>query len=122
MHAKLALSSLLIAACSSDPTPVDAPGTSHDAPSSVTDSRTADSPSVDAPASNVCTGKIYDACTGTTGNCMSGMCKAFNSAGFSVCTQACSASNPCPTQNGAAVPCNNMGICRPSAANACTPP
>jgi hypothetical protein len=80
-----------------------------------------DSPlALDGGQSNVCTGKAYDTCTSNT-QCTSGNCRAFGSAGIQVCTQACSASMACPTQNGAAVSCNNMGLCRPTAANACTP-
>ncbi|MDB4963051.1 MAG: hypothetical protein JWP01_3050 [Myxococcales bacterium] len=80
-----------------------------------------DSPlALDGGQSNVCTGKAYDTCT-SNAQCTSGNCRAFGSAGFQVCTQACSAGTPCPMQNGAAVSCNNMGLCRPTAANACTP-
>lgn len=81
--------------------------------------------SVDAPAGTpdaagaTCTGALYDSCTDNT-QCTSNNCKTFNAAGITVCTQACSAQNPCPDQNGQAVMCNNMGICRPNTANACT--
>lgn len=117
MVSKLALLSLVLAACTSDgKTAVDA-ATVHDAPAMV-----ADSHSVDSPGGTVCTGALYDPCTGATGNCMSGMCRAFNSGAFSACTQACSTSNPCPAQNGNPISCNMMGQCRVTTPNACTPP
>ena len=115
MVARLAALTLVLVACSSDPTVVDAPAAVHDAPHAVVDS-----PSADA-AAPACTGALYDGCLGPAAGCMSGNCKLFNGSSFMVCTQACSAANPCPTQNGAAVPCNNMGICKPAAPNACTP-
>jgi hypothetical protein len=107
-----------LAACSSDPTPADAPATTtHDAPHTTID---APATTIDAPAMAACTGALYDSCTDNT-KCMSNDCKAFASAGLMVCTQACSSTNPCPAQNGVAIMCNGMGICRPNAANACTP-
>ena len=36
-------------------------------------------------------------------------------------TAACDANNPCPAQNGQPASCNNRGICKPPAANACRP-
>lgn len=103
-------------ACSNDDTdpPIDAPPAQVDAPNGG-----GEDAAIDGPASNVCTGAAYDPCTDNA-QCMSGNCRAFGSAGIQVCTQACDANNPCPMQNGAAVPCNNMGLCRPQAANACT--
>lgn len=100
-----------LAACTGDdgsPSPtIDAP-TTIDAPSNI-----------DAPPSTMCTGAAYDPCTAPN-QCMSGNCRAFMQAGIQVCTQSCDANNPCPMQNGQAVPCNNMGLCRPNAANSCT--
>lgn len=108
----------VLAACSSDPTPIDAPGSVHD--SAVThDGASQTDASVDGPSAR-CTGALYDSCTGNAG-CMSNNCKLFNGSGFMVCTQACSTANPCPNQGGTAVACNNMGICKPTAPNACTP-
>ena len=86
------------------------------------------SKSPDAPASGdapaACTGKLYDACNAAMPNCMAHlMCKDFSGSGFSACTQGCSSTNPCPMQDGQAVPCNNMGICKPLGANTnCTAP
>lgn len=94
-----------------DAAPIDTPSGGDGA---VTDS------SIDALA-NVCTGLLYDSCT-TNAQCASNNCKLFNGAALQICTQACSASVPCPAQNGVAVACNNMGVCRPNAANTCTPP
>ena len=112
----LVLVACTLAACTSNATPPDATAAVHDAPAGTPDGLVL----VDAPAGARCTGALYDVCTGNAG-CMSANCKLFNGSGFMACTQACSASNPCPTQGGAAVPCNNMGICKPSAPNACTP-
>jgi hypothetical protein len=67
-----------------------------------------------------CTNAAYDPCT-AAGDCTSGQCQLFQQAGIQICTQTCTPGDPttCPQQNGQAVPCNNMGICRPPAANAC---
>lgn len=73
---------------------------------------------VDAPAGPACTGTAYDQCT-MASQCTSNNCKLFNGDGIQVCTQSCDASNPCPTVNGIAGTCNNMGICKPVVANAC---
>ncbi len=67
-----------------------------------------------------CTGLLYDSCTSNAG-CMSSLCKLYDGDGIQVCTQTCSASNLCPNQNGQAASCNNKGICKPPAANACHP-
>lgn len=67
-----------------------------------------------------CTGVVYDSCTANAG-CMSNLCKLYDAAHIQVCTQTCDANNPCPMQNGVAASCNNMGICKPPAANACHP-
>ena len=68
-----------------------------------------------------CTGAAYDPCTDPA-QCTSGTCQLFEQAGIQVCTQTCTPGDPttCPQQDGQAVPCNNQGICRPTAANACT--
>lgn len=68
----------------------------------------------------MCTGVVYDSCTSNAG-CMSMNCKLYDQSGIQVCTQACDATHPCPTQNGAAAECNNRGLCKPPAANACHP-
>jgi len=67
-----------------------------------------------------CTNAVYDPCT-TAAECTSGKCQPFEQAGIQVCTQSCTPGDPttCPQQNGQPVPCNNMGICRPPAANTC---
>ncbi|MFN0247754.1 MAG: hypothetical protein ACKV2T_12780 [Kofleriaceae bacterium] len=68
-----------------------------------------------------CTNALYDPCTDPS-QCMSGNCRQFNmpAPGIQVCTQACSAGNPCPMQNGQPVECTNSMVCRPPAANNCT--
>lgn len=117
---------IALAACGGDDAPADAT-TAKDAPHTTIDAphSTIDAPATtDAPASNACTGAVYDACNPAGGGVACGtglMCKNYMSAGFSACVPTCSTSNPCPTQGGAAVMCNNMGFCRPNAANNCTP-
>jgi hypothetical protein len=87
--------------------------------SAATDAASSDAP-IDGGNLPACTGAAYDPCN-VGGDCDSGMCRTFQSAGLMLCTQACDASNPCPTQNGQPVSCNNMGVCRPQEENACTP-
>ena len=72
-------------------------------------------------AGAACTNAAYDPCT-SAAQCTSGTCTLFEQAGFQVCTQTCTPGDPttCPQQNGQPVNCNNMGICRPQAANTCT--
>lgn len=70
-----------------------------------------------------CTGAVYDPCTSDAQCTAAGAtCKAFNGAGIEVCTVACTPGDDstCPAQNGQPVTCNNMGTCKPAAANACT--
>jgi hypothetical protein len=63
-----------------------------------------------------CTGALYDPCTDAS-QCMSGNCKAFGGAGIEVCTTTCTPGDNTPCGAGT---CNNMGICKPDAANACS--
>lgn len=72
------------------------------------------------PVEGQCTRALYDACV-TEHDCVTNNCHNFAGEGFQVCTTACDAQNPCPDQDGAAVECNNMGICKPPAATPCTP-
>ena len=93
-----------------DPPPVDSPAT-------------IDSPvTIDAPG-NVCTGQLYDRCS-SNAQCMSGTCRMFNNLGVMLCTQTCVPGGAaCPMQGATAVQCpSNSMICRPNAANTCTPP
>jgi hypothetical protein len=62
-----------------------------------------------------CTGALYDPCTDST-QCESASCKAFNGLGVEVCTTTCTPGDDTPCGTGT---CNNMGICKPPAANAC---
>ena len=67
-----------------------------------------------------CTGAAYDPCTDNT-QCMSQNCKAFGGAGLEVCTVTCTPGDDTGClQNGVQGTCNNMGICKPPAANSCT--
>lgn len=81
---------------------------------------------IDADSSAVCTGAAYDSCEDTTAwtDCQDGMeCRLFMSQGFTICTPACDAGNPCPDdEDGNPVTCNMMGRCRSSAPNSCTLP
>jgi hypothetical protein len=69
---------------------------------------------------SACTNAIYDPCT-SNAQCTSGNCQLFNGSGFQVCTQTCTPGDAttCPMQNGQPAQCNNMGICKPAAANTC---
>ena len=78
-----------------------------------------DSKTPDTPAGTACTGAVYDPCT-VAGQCMSNMCKLFNQDNLQVCTQACTPGSACPMAGSTAVTCNNMGVCKPPAANNCT--
>ena len=68
-----------------------------------------------------CTNATYDPCT-SAAQCTSGICQTFAAAGIEVCTVNCTPgdSTTCPQQNGQPATCNNMGICKPSAANVCS--
>jgi len=75
----------------------------------------------DGGAAAACTGAVYDPCTDAS-QCQSGMCQLYQQAGIQVCTQTCTPgdSTTCPMQNGQPAQCNNMGLCKPAAANSCT--
>lgn len=66
----------------------------------------------------VCSKALYDVCI-TEHDCMSGLCHNFSGDGFQVCSQTCSAGEPCPDQAGVAATCNGMGICKPVMATDC---
>ncbi|MBX3162206.1 MAG: hypothetical protein KF773_39950 [Deltaproteobacteria bacterium] len=67
----------------------------------------------------LCTGAAFDNCT-ENADCASQNCHLFRQSGFQVCVPACDAANPCPDDSsGAPASCNNMGICKPLAPNAC---
>jgi hypothetical protein len=68
-----------------------------------------------------CSGAAYDPCTDNS-QCTSGRCHLYAQAGIQVCTTTCTPGDPttCPQQDGQPAQCNNMGICKPAAANACT--
>ncbi len=121
LYSILVLLVLGSAGCGSDPDP------SADAATGGTPDGAAGSPdgaagTPDGAGGNVRTGAAYEPCT-LPSDCLSGNCRDFGTAGFTVCTQACDGANPCPAQPGAPEPprCNGMGICRPSAVNTCTP-
>jgi hypothetical protein len=67
-----------------------------------------------------CTGVVYDSCL-SNADCTSMNCKLYDQDGIQVCTTTCSSSMPCPMQNGMPASCNNRGLCKPPAANACHP-
>jgi len=69
----------------------------------------------------MCTGVVYDSCLSNAG-CMSMNCKLYEDIPIQVCTQTCDAATPCPMDaTGVAGKCNNRGLCKPAAANACHP-
>ncbi|MCW5801780.1 MAG: hypothetical protein KIT31_05290 [Deltaproteobacteria bacterium] len=68
-----------------------------------------------------CGGQLYDACSADD-QCDSGLCKLYSNRNVQICTQRCSETEPCPSQDGQPVVCNNMGFCRADAANACEAP
>ncbi len=63
-----------------------------------------------------CTGALYDPCTSNS-QCTSANCKTFSAQGIEVCTTTCTPGDNTPCGAGT---CNNMGICKPPAANACS--
>src|SRR5262245_46107527 len=81
-------------------------------------------PQPDGPPPAACTGLVYDGCTDNT-QCMSMNCHLYKGDQIQVCTQACTPGDntTCPVdKTGANGLCNAMGICKPAAANNCTPP
>ena len=90
----------------------------------VTEDASIDAPMqlIDAPPGATCTGAAYDPCTDNT-QCMSGNCHLYAAQSLQVCVTTCTPGNnaTCPVdKTGVNGMCNNMGICRPAAANACT--
>jgi hypothetical protein len=76
----------------------------------------------DAGPTVACTGLVYDACTDNT-QCASQNCHLYNANALQICTQACSATVPCPADaKGSAVACNMMGNCKPTFGNNCFAP
>jgi len=77
---------------------------------------------IDAPSGNACTGAVYDPCTDNT-QCTSNNCHLYAAQSLQVCVTTCTPGNnaTCPLdKTGVNGMCNNMGICRPAAANNCT--
>jgi hypothetical protein len=71
-----------------------------------------------------CTGELDVSCL-QEHECTSNNCRSFAADGIQVCTMTCTAGDDstCPrTTDGKTVTCNQMGICKPPAANACTRP
>jgi hypothetical protein len=103
----LAVALLFAAACGGDDG-----GKSVDAPHGA----------IDSPAGGPCTGATYDPCDASMpSQCTANMCHFYMSSNLTVCTAACSATNPCPNDAaGLPVACNMMGNCKPSVANNCT--
>ncbi len=80
-----------------------------------------DAPMMGSGSGSMCTGAVYDPCTDNT-QCMSSMCHLYTATNLQVCTQSCTAGNntTCPTDvTGVNGTCNNMGNCKPAAANNC---
>ena len=75
----------------------------------------------DAAASAKCTGALWDSCVNNS-DCMSNNCHFYMQQNFTVCTQSCTPGDntTCPVDSsGQHATCNNMGICKPAAANSC---
>jgi len=73
----------------------------------------------DGSSNALCTGAVYDPCTGND-QCGSMNCRLYTGSALQVCTQACGTGTPCPNDStGATVTCNQMGSCKPSVANGC---
>jgi len=64
-----------------------------------------------------CSGELYDACNTASDNCASGACQPFQMGAVTVCTQSCASPSDCPNQNGQAVACGGIGLCKPTAPN-----
>ena len=81
-----------------------------------------DTPVPDAPDNAPpCTRATYDNCN-SNADCDSANCHLFSQDAIQVCTQACSAANPCPNDsNGDPGECNNKGICKPIQNTVCKP-
>jgi len=76
---------------------------------------------IDAPPGPMCTGAVYDLCMTNT-QCMSNNCHFYMQSNFSTCTTTCTPGDntTCPVDStGAHGQCNNMGNCKPAAANNC---
>jgi hypothetical protein len=74
---------------------------------------------MDAAPGPMCTKAVYDLCA-TNADCTSNNCHFYMQSNFTVCTQACSTTNPCPVDStGTPGECNMMGICKPVAPNNC---
>jgi hypothetical protein len=70
-----------------------------------------------------CTGAVYDPCA-TNDQCMSMNCHFYNQSALTICTTTCTPldNSTCPVDStGAHGTCNNMGNCKPAAANNCVP-
>jgi len=119
---KAVLVAALLAACtvgdSTGGIPTNGPTAPDAASSSGSNSNNNGSNTGSSGGSNLpaCTGALYDPCTDNS-QCMSGNCKAFGGAGIQVCTVTCTPGDNTPCGAGT---CNNMGICKPNAANACS--
>jgi hypothetical protein len=75
--------------------------------------------STDTGKGQVCMGALYDDC-GSEHDCMTNDCQTYAPEGFNVCTQACTATTPCPDQNGMPVTCDTArGECKPAGHNDC---
>ena len=70
-----------------------------------------------------CNGTLYDACLDEHDcEASGGDCRNFMADGFQACSKACTPGDDstCPaTESGGKATCNNMGVCKPPAANRC---
>jgi hypothetical protein len=85
-----------------------------------------DPPAPGDAAPGKCGGNLYDRCL-SEHDCgaANADCRNFMLDGFQVCTKTCTVGNDAScgmTSDGRAATCNQMGICKPPAANDCTVP
>jgi hypothetical protein len=72
---------------------------------------------------SACAGAVYDPCT-SNDQCASMTCFDYTMFNLHVCTTSCTPgdNSTCPVDStGQHGLCNNMGTCKPTAANSCTP-
>jgi hypothetical protein len=63
------------------------------------------------PVDRSCTKSLYEFCI-TEHDCATENCRVFAEEGYTICTQGCDATIPCPDLNGTPVTCTN-NVCKP---------
>lgn len=70
------------------------------------------------PIDRNCTKALYEACI-TEHDCVTENCQVFAAEGYTICTQGCDATTPCPDLNGTPVDCVD-NRCQPPEPVECT--